>query len=109
MNRKSDTRGGRARKSDSCSRNQFYKDVIVGRGRLSEARRMTTIAAERRLPRMHWRWCRRGRDIEALLQCRLGSTLPNDDAGVDAVKLLAQHFMRLNIDAERITRANLRL
>jgi hypothetical protein len=30
-------------------------------------------------------------------------------AGADAAKLLAQHYMRLHIDAERVTRTNLRL
>jgi hypothetical protein len=44
-----------------------------------------------------------------LLQSRFGSALPDDDAGLDAAKLLAQHYMRLNDDAERVTRANLRL
>jgi hypothetical protein len=58
---------------------------------------------------MHWRWCRRSRDIMALLQSRFGSVLPNDDAGLDSVKLLAQHFMALKIDAERVTRSNIRL
>src|SRR5436305_1450889 len=66
-------------------------------------------ATARRLPKMHWRWCWRSRDIEALLARRFGLSLPNDDAGMDAVKLLAQHYMRLHIDAERITSANLRL
>ncbi len=58
---------------------------------------------------MHWRWRHRGRDIVALLESRFGSALPDDDAGMDAAKLLAQHYMRLNVDAERVTRANLRL
>lgn len=65
--------------------------------------------AERRLPKMHWRWCKRGRDIVALLHSRFGSALPADDAGMDAVKLLAQHYMRLKIDPERVTHRNLRL
>jgi hypothetical protein len=72
-------------------------------------REIIAVAAERRMPRMHWKWCRRGRDIEALLHSRFGSTLPDDDAGLDAVKLLAEHFMRLKLDAERVTRNNLRL
>jgi hypothetical protein len=58
---------------------------------------------------MHWRWRRRGGDILALLHSRFGSALPDDDAGLDAVGLLAQHYMHLLIDAERVTRANLRL
>ena len=73
------------------------------------ARLKAAIAAERSMPKMHWRWRRRGRDIVALLQSRFGSALPDDDAGVDAAKLLALHYVRLNIDAERVTRANLRL
>jgi hypothetical protein len=73
------------------------------------ARLKAAIAAERSMPKMHWRWRRRGRDIVALLQSRFGSVLPEDDAGADAAKLLAQHYMRLNIDAERVTRANLHL
>jgi hypothetical protein len=78
-------------------------------GRRRPAHRIATRAAERRLPKMHWRWCRRGRDILALLQSRFGLVLPNDDAGMDTVNLLTQHYMRLLIDAERVTRANLRL
>jgi hypothetical protein len=58
---------------------------------------------------MHWCWRRRGRDIDALLEFRFGLTLPRDDAGMDAVRLVAQHYLRLNIDAERVTRLNLRL
>jgi ribosomal protein L13E len=73
------------------------------------ARLKAAIAAERSMPKMHWRWRRRGRDIIALLQSRFGSDLPDDDAGADAAKLLAQHYLRLNIDAERVVRANLRL
>ena len=73
------------------------------------ARLKAALAAERSIPKMHWRWRRRGRDIVALLQSRFGSALPDDDAGADAAKLLAQHYMRLHIDAERVTRANLRL
>jgi hypothetical protein len=66
-------------------------------------------AAERRIPNMHWRWRRRGRDIVSLLAFRFGSVLPEDDAGTDAAELLAQHYLRLNVGAERVTRANLRL
>lgn len=73
------------------------------------ARLKAAIAAERSMPKMHWRWRLRGRDIVALLQSRFGSALPDDDAGADAAKLIAQHYMRLKIDAERVTRANLRL
>src|SRR5258706_15700246 len=73
------------------------------------ARLKAAIAAGRSIPKMHWRWRRRGRDIVALLQSRFGFALPDDDAGADAARLLAQHYMRLNIDAERVTRANLRL
>jgi hypothetical protein len=73
------------------------------------ARLKARIAAERSVPKMHWRWRRRGRDILALLLSRFGSVLPDDDAGMDAVNLLAQHYMRLHIDAERVTKANLRL
>jgi hypothetical protein len=73
------------------------------------ARRMIALAAERVAPKMHWRWRRRGRDIESLLRSRFGSTLPEDDAGMDAVRLLAQHYGRLNLNAERVVRANLRL
>lgn len=73
------------------------------------ARAKIAIAAARSAPTMHWRWRHRGRDIVALLESRFGSALPDDDAGVDAAKLLAQHYMRLNVDAERVTRANLRL
>jgi len=73
------------------------------------ARIRIAIAAERSVPKMHWRWRRRGRDIVSLLQSRFGSTLPDDDAGADAAKLLAQHYLRLHVDAERVTRANLRL
>jgi hypothetical protein len=72
------------------------------------ARLKARIAAERSVPKMHWHWRRRGRDILALLQSRFGSVLPDDDAGMDAVNLLAQHYMRLHIDAERVTKANLR-
>jgi hypothetical protein len=72
-------------------------------------REIINVAAERRLPKMHWRWCRRGREIVFLLEFRFGSVLPHDDAGMDAAALLAQHYMRLNIGAERVTRANLRL
>ncbi len=70
---------------------------------------MIVAAAARRMPKMHWRWCRRGRDIVAFLEVRFGRTLPHDDAGMDAVRLLAQHYLQLNIDPERVTRANLRL
>jgi hypothetical protein len=73
------------------------------------ARIKMALATARSMPKMHWRWRRRGRDIVALLQSRFGSVLPDDDAGLDAAKLLAQHYIRLNIDAERVTRANLRL
>jgi hypothetical protein len=73
------------------------------------ARLKAAIVAERSMPKMHWRWRRRGRDIVALLQSRFGTVLPDDDAGLDAAKLLAQHYMRLTLDAERVTRANLRL
>jgi hypothetical protein len=73
------------------------------------ARIRMAAAAARSMPKMHWRWCRRGRDIVALLQYRFGAVLPDDDAGADAATLLAQHYLRLNIDAERVTRANLRL
>lgn len=73
------------------------------------ARLKAAIAAQRSMPKMHWRWCQRSRDIDALLQSRFGSVLPDDDAGLDAAELLAQHYMRLNIDAERVTRANLRI
>jgi hypothetical protein len=76
---------------------------------LLPARRKTSAAAERRFPKMHWQWRRRGRDILALLNSRFGSALPDDDAGLDAAKLLAQHYMRLHVDAERVTRANLRI
>jgi hypothetical protein len=69
----------------------------------------TSIAAERRMPNMHWRWRRRGRDIVSLLEFRFGSVLPEDDAGRDAAELLAQHYLRLNVGAERVTGANLRL
>jgi hypothetical protein len=73
------------------------------------ARLKVAIAAQRSTPKMHWRWRLRGRDIVALLQSRFGSALPDDDAGLDAAELIAHHYMRLNIDAERVTRANLRL
>ena len=73
------------------------------------ARLKAALAAERSIPKMHWRWRQRSRDIIALLECRFGSALPDDDAGVDAAELIAQHYMRLHIDAERVTRANLRL
>lgn len=73
------------------------------------ARRIAARAAERRIPKMHWRWCKRGRDIVALLDSRFGSALPDDDAGMDAVKFLVQHYMGLKVDAERVTRSNLRL
>jgi hypothetical protein len=69
----------------------------------------TSIAAKRRMPNMHWHWRRRGRDIVSLLELRFGSRLPNYDAGMDAAKLLAQHYLRLNVGAERVTRTNLRL
>jgi hypothetical protein len=67
------------------------------------------IAAERSMSKMHWRWRRRGQDILSLLLSRFGSALPDDDAGLDAAKLLGQHYMQLHVDAERVTKANLRL
>jgi hypothetical protein len=76
---------------------------------LLPARLKAIEAAARSTPKMHWRWRQRGHDINILLQSRFGSALPDDDAGIDAAKLIAQHYMRLNIDAERVTRANLRL
>jgi hypothetical protein len=58
---------------------------------------------------MHWRWRARGRDLDRLLRRRFGSSLPDDDCGLDAVKLMAQHYMRLHRNAESVTRANLRI
>lgn len=74
-----------------------------------DQRRCKPLATERRMPKMHWRWRHRGRDILSLFSWRFGSALPDDDAGLDAAKLLAQHYMRLNLDAERVTKANLRI
>jgi len=73
------------------------------------ARAKIAGAAARSLPKMHWSWRSRGRDILALLHSRFGSSLPDDDAGMDAAKLLAQHYMGLKTDAERVTRENLRI
>lgn len=73
------------------------------------ARAKTAIAAERSLPRMHWQWRRRSREIFALLDRRSVTVLPENAAGLQAAKLIAQHFMKLKVNAEPTTRANLRL
>jgi hypothetical protein len=67
------------------------------------------VAAARRMPKMHWRWRDRGRDIVSLFESRFGRVLPDDDAGMDAVRLLAQHYLGLNVGAEQVTKTNLRL
>lgn len=86
--------------------------IRAGRGQSKsrhQARKLAAVAKERRLPKMHWTWIRRHRDLESLFQVRFGSTLPNNAAGLHAAKFLAQHYMRLHFDAERVTRANLRI
>src|SRR6266404_5732763 len=97
--------------SKNMPRRSRVKTVDIDSSKVAKlsARRLMIIAEQRRLPKMHWRWRRRGRAIVRLLERRFGSVLPVDDAGMDAVNLLAQHYLLLQVDAERVTRANLRL
>jgi hypothetical protein len=84
--------------------------VAMKNGKFERWPRVRAInAAQRRTLKMHWRFNRRTRDIDSLLRCRFGAALPNNAAGLDAARLIAQHFMRLKIGAEDTARRNLRL
>ncbi|MGY0574304.1 hypothetical protein ACTGJ9_027200 [Bradyrhizobium sp. RDM12] len=87
----------------------IHPAAALRKSRYFPGRAKTAIAAERSLPRMHWQWRRRTGEISALLDRRSVTVLPNNAAGLQAAKLLAQHFVKLKVGAEAVTRANLRL
>jgi hypothetical protein len=62
-----------------------------------------------RMPRMHWRWRRRGRDLETVIFGRCGTCLPDDDAGREYLRQLVNHWVRLVPNGVSSARANARL
>ncbi|MDI3561299.1 hypothetical protein [Bradyrhizobium sp. Arg816] len=61
------------------------------------------------MPRMHWRWIRRRKDLAAIFEERCAGCFPDDDAGRDYAVQLVNHMIRLVPNGVAAARANARL